>query len=732
MSTVAVRSGSTAVGRLRHRDGWSRHALHGLLGLVLVGAMAGCQPGDLFTVAGNGLDRPYGDGGPASVTMATVTALAETPAGDVLVAEGSAVRRVDHATGIITTIIGSRVPGDSGDGGAATSARLTNIRGLAVTPAGDVYVADAGADRIRRVDHVSGVVSAVAGTGSEGYGGDGGPATAAVLHDPQQLALDAAGNLYVADQGNNRVRRIETDGTIETYVGDGTAGAVPASGTRLAIALPSPSGVAFDASGLLYVSSDRTVVEVTSGGQTTAVPVPSACSATVVDLAVGTDGSLYAQVGAMSETGNFYGGNVIRLSADLQTCSVVNDHETSGSSVYTAQYRQRDYGLVARSNATLVFGLSTSKTALSYNLTTHALSTFIGASPAASNTDSNPVDALDSAVGTVYDMAAAPDGGTYLVSSVGGPHWQLRVRYVGTDGVLHNLPWQPSTNPNYRIRTIAVGPDGAVYGSDGSRIWRYADRTSPGTLIAGALGRAEGGDGGPATAAGVNVTSLAVDADSNVYLAGNYSIRRIDAATGVITHVAGTGSRPSVLYAEGATAATTAIDAGDLAVASDGDLLVLDRIAPQDEWGDIVPASRIVRIDSATGAMSTFAGGCHTGGAGVLGGPATDACISAWRYEPGSLMSLPIDKTGALAVASDGTVYISEPDKGILRVTPDGVISHIVLWSASPHSDVDPLGQHGFADYGPLATRGAAGLWAADVPRMRVREVFDPRHAPAL
>ena len=132
------------------------------------------------------------------------------------------VRRVD-AAGTITTIAGTGVAGSSGDGGPAVAAQLTDPLGVAVDAGGTVYIADAGANKVRTIDD-SGRIITKAGDGSAGFAGDGGPSTSARLNAPGGIVADAAGNIYIADTGNNRVRRINAAGVISTVAGSGTAG----------------------------------------------------------------------------------------------------------------------------------------------------------------------------------------------------------------------------------------------------------------------------------------------------------------------------------------------------------------------------------------------------------------------------------------------------------------------------------------------------------------------------
>src|SRR5207244_1084634 len=122
------------------------------------------------------------------------------------------------AAGTILTIAGNGLPGPAGDGGPAVAARLPGPSGLAMDRAGNLYMVDNVANRVRRVDAATGPI----GNGKGSFSGDGGPATAAALSNPQGLAFDGAGNLYIADQTNGRVRKVSPDGIITTVAGGGT------------------------------------------------------------------------------------------------------------------------------------------------------------------------------------------------------------------------------------------------------------------------------------------------------------------------------------------------------------------------------------------------------------------------------------------------------------------------------------------------------------------------------
>jgi len=177
----------------------------------------------ITTFAGDGSATFNGDGGLAiNSELGRVSDVAVDKAGNVYIAdlENYRIRKVD-TNGIISTVAGTGVAGFSGDGGPATAAQLRNSIGIAVDSLGNLYISDGGNARIRKVDGNSGVISTIAGTGSSGFSGDGGPATSAKISGPQYIALDSAGNIFFSDANNYVVRKIGTDGTINTIAGIG-------------------------------------------------------------------------------------------------------------------------------------------------------------------------------------------------------------------------------------------------------------------------------------------------------------------------------------------------------------------------------------------------------------------------------------------------------------------------------------------------------------------------------
>jgi sugar lactone lactonase YvrE len=170
------------------------------------------------------------------------------------------IRMVTKSTGIITTVAGDGTAGYKGDGGPATSAGLYYPFGVAVDASGNIYIADTSNYRIRLVTKSTGIITTVAGDGTAGYKGDGGQATSASLFNPWDIAVDASGNIYISDAGNHRVRLVtRSSGIITTVAGDGAVAYYGDGGQATLSGLYSIHGIAVDESGNIYIADYRLI-----------------------------------------------------------------------------------------------------------------------------------------------------------------------------------------------------------------------------------------------------------------------------------------------------------------------------------------------------------------------------------------------------------------------------------------------------------------------------------------
>ncbi|MEE1751155.1 NHL domain-containing protein [Streptomyces sp. SP18CS02] len=211
--------------------------------------------GKISTVAGTGVAGYRGDNGPAAsaqLNMPRGVAVDSTDTLYIADSENHRVRKV-AADGTISTVAGTGAAGFSGDGGAATAARMNGPYAVAVDSTGILYVADFNNHRVRKIT-TDGKISTAAGTGTAGFSGDNGPAASAQLNKPIGLLSDNADNLYIADTYNHRVRKITTDGKISTAAGTGTAGFSGDNGPAASARLNRPMGLALDSTGALYIA----------------------------------------------------------------------------------------------------------------------------------------------------------------------------------------------------------------------------------------------------------------------------------------------------------------------------------------------------------------------------------------------------------------------------------------------------------------------------------------------
>jgi uncharacterized protein (TIGR03437 family) len=225
--------------------------------------------GIMGPVAGNGGFKYSGDGGPAtSAVFNGPPGVAVDAAGNLYIADAANHRIRKVSNGIVTTIAGNGVPAFAGDGGAATNASLNFPVAVAVDSAGAVYISDTYNNVVRKV--TGGTITTVAGTGNGGFSGDGGAATFATLSNPDGITVDATGNLYIADGGNARIRKV-TNGTITTFAGNGMQGfsgdGGPATSASLQINTNYFVGLVVDATGNLYIAdAGNSRVREVSGG----------------------------------------------------------------------------------------------------------------------------------------------------------------------------------------------------------------------------------------------------------------------------------------------------------------------------------------------------------------------------------------------------------------------------------------------------------------------------------
>ncbi|MEI6821811.1 MAG: T9SS type A sorting domain-containing protein, partial [Bacteroidota bacterium] len=270
--------------------------------------------GIITTVAGNGITYGYsGDGGAAtSAELSYPQGVALDASGNIYIADqnNQRVRKVTASTGIISTVAGNGTTGFTGDGGAATSAELYYPTGVALDASGNIYIADIFNQRIRKVTASTGIITTVAGNGTSGFAGDGGAATSAELYYPTGVALDASGNIYIADYGNNRIRKVTAStGIITTVAGNGTSGFAGDESAATSAELYNPTRVAIDASGNIYIADylNQRIRKVTASTGIITTVAGNGTTGFTGDGGAATSAELYYPTGvALDASGNIY------------------------------------------------------------------------------------------------------------------------------------------------------------------------------------------------------------------------------------------------------------------------------------------------------------------------------------------------------------------------------------------------------------------------------------------
>ena len=637
--------------------------------------------GVITTVAGNGGSGISGDGGPATAAqIGTVTGLAVDNAGHLFLADSSnsVVREVDLSSHVITTVAGQQPQnaGFSGDGGPATAAQLNQPTGLAVDSAGNfLYIADQSNKRIRKVNLTLGTptISTIAGKATANFSGDGGLATAAELYAPRSVVLDSAGNLYIADTNNYRVREITVgDGKIKTVAGNGVApdrsgATVPygGDGGQATVAqLDLVQAVSLDAAGNLVIATgDNRIRRVNGSSHVITTVAGDGTDVYNLDGSAATACSIGAATGVVvdsfgnlfiAESDNYRVRKVSSSDGKIRTVAGLTYNEGGQAGAAYLDYPRA----VATDSAGNLFVADASMNVVrKVNMSTGTITTVAGNGTAGFLGDGGPATAAE--LNTPDGLAVDAAGNLYISDSY-----------------------------NYRVRKVNLAGDGTI------------------TTIAGSGTDNNGqpafaGDGGPATAAKLdNPAGLLLDGAGHLYISdnGNYVVRKVDLTSNVITRFAGTH-----LYGYGggvgpATAADMAAPDG-LAMDGAGNIYIAD------------PSNYVVYKVTPGGTLSTFAG---TGvfGYGGDGGQATNA---------------PLVIPEGLAVDSYGNLFIADAGSQQIRSVniSTGVISTLAGdWTASYRGDGGPAILAELNYPVSAATDSSGHLFIADSWNHRVRELL--------
>ena len=584
--------------------------------------------GTLTIVAGNGISGFSGDNGfGSSASLFFPSAVAVDAAGNVYIAD-TLNQRVRKVSGkIITTLAGTGNAGFTGEGGPAASARLNSPGGLAVDSTGNVYVADTLNDRVRRIA-LDGTITTVAGAGVRGFSGDNGPATRAALNTPRGLAVDKAGNLLIADWGNHRIRQVSAAGTITTLAGTGSQGFSGDNGTATAATLNFPYSVAVDVAGAVYIADSVNqrirkvaggIIYPVAGNGTRALagdggPASSASFNQPQGVAIDANGNVF-----VGDTFN----NRVRRVAPGGTVSTV-----AGSGFYKFS---GDGGAAIGASLNGPQGLAADSAGRFYlaDLRNHrvrrvnaggVIATVAGSGTQGFAGDGGPATAA--ALNSPAAVALDAVGNIYVADTSNN-----RVRKIDVNGIITTLAgagvagYSGDSGPANiatlnRPGGVAADTAGNVYIADsGNHAIRKVNAAGSISTLAGNGVPGSSGDNGPAAVALLNSPGgLAVDSAGNLYVAdtANHRVRRITPG-GTISTVAGNGTAGNTGDGGAATAASLNMP-GAVALDSNGALLIADTFN-----------HRVRRV--AGGIISALAGNGTAGFAGD-GGPAAAAALN--------------------------------------------------------------------------------------------------------
>jgi uncharacterized protein (TIGR03437 family) len=646
------------------------------------------------------------DGRPAaSASLGGVWGVATDTAGNVFVADIESRLVVKFSPGgTLTVVAGNGLYDYSGDGGPATSASLAEPRDVAVDAIGNVYIADSGNSRIRKVTP-NGVISTVAGNGDFAFSGDGGQAAEAALHYPQGVAVDSAGNLYISDTVNNRIRKVTAAGVITTVAGTGEAGFSGDGGPATAARLSQPGGVATDAGGNLYIADgdNGRIRKVTPAGIITTVagggdtvgdggPATAAGLNSPTDIAVDAAGNLYI--------GDHFNQRIRKVSflGTITTLAGTGELGFSGDGGPAAAARLNDPAGVTVTSAGDVYFTDSRNRRIRRVNANGIIATVAGSGNFKFSGDGGP--ATSAALNLPSSVAVDALGNLYIADTA-----NHRVRKVTTSGVITTVAGNgtagfsgdggPATAASLNAPySVAVDGNGNIYIADTDN--QRVRKVSPsGTITTIAGGGENPGDGIPATSAQLDSPEgVAVDSPGNVYIATGTQVRKVSFA-GTISTLAGTGEEG--YSGDGGPATSARLNlAWGVDVDASGNVYIAD-----------LQNHRIRKVNSG-GTITTVAGNGVEGYSGD-GGPATNASLN-FPY--------------GVTVDAGGNLFIADSYNSVIRrVNSSGVIS-TVAGGGEESGDGRPATQVVLDFILDAAVDGAGNLYIADQGSERIRKVL--------
>ena len=689
-------SGALGVGLDAQRVVWTTTGLlvsdFGSHGVRRVDLGAGTQQ----MIAGNGALANGADGVAATTSeMWNPQDMARDAAGNVYVADAlnRKVRKITPG-GVISTYAGTGSSSSNGDGGPATAAAIGSPKGLALDAVGNLYIADALGDRIRRVTP-GGIISTVAGSGTAGFSGDGGAATAAQLNAPEDVAIASTGELLIADTQNHRIRQV-SGGIISTVAGNGTAALAGDGGTATAASLKAPAAVEKTAAGMFIADWGNSRIRKVTGGIVTTyagggsgtgdgLVRTSALIGPPTGISVAPNGEVY-----FAEE---YSGRARKIGTDNKVWTVAGNGTEAfsgdGGQATSAQF-DGPRGIAVAANGDIYIADAWNGR-IRKRATTGLISTVAGGGSSTADGGS----ALGFDLGWPSDVDVDLAGNLYVADTDRDKVFKITpagilTTYAGTGaaGFSGDGGWATNAKLN-DPRNVAVAPSGAVFVADtlNHRV-RRIDPDGSILTVAGTGVAGFSGDGGLGAAAKLDYpTGLAVEPTGSLLIVdtNNNRVRRLTTDQKIST-VAGNGSASSTGDGGSATAAGLH-DPSTVAV---------------DEAGNIVIGEyeHIRRVDSATNTISTIAGNGSVGWSGDYG-QATAARIVAstdLAFEAGGNLISAQYSAGRLrritGVGSPGAKYHPLTPARILD-SRDGTGGFATPWPANTTRDLKVTGVGG-------------------------------------
>src|SRR5579871_518134 len=659
-----------------------------------VSAAVSAQTYSMQTIAGT--DRLLDNQKANTVPLRSPYGIAADANGNFYIADSldNRVRKVS-ANGVITTLAGNGLPGYSGDRGPASQARLNSPVDVALDAAGNVYIADRGNALVRRVSP-DGTINTVAGTGNSRYGGDNGPALRAQL-DPTALAFDSHGNLYIGDGDNFRVRKVDTNQIITTFAGNGQPGNTGDNGPATSAAIHFVSGIAIDPNGVVYLATFLWVRKVDSSAMITTI-AGSGPLGYILDGIPATQAVLVPSAVALDKTNGILIADINRSQirrVDLTT-NLIGTIAGNGGQGFTGDGGS---ALQAELNLPLALAIDSNNEILIGDTGNARIRKIANGTISTAAGTSIGDGAAAAAAFLNFPAGIAVDGKSNIVIA---DTYDGEVRKFTVGGAIGSFGQIPLGQTAFGA---SVDAGGNFYVTDDEpRVLKIAPSGTT-TVVAGNGKTTYGGDGVSATSTGTGQpTAVAADSAGNIYFADYAASQiRMVSANGRIKTIAGNGN--AVASGDNGPALSAGMDPYDIALDAQGNVYIADFV--NNRIRKIAPNQTITTI-AGTGKSG------HTGD----GGLATSATLS---------------RPAGVAVDGAGNLYVADTGNSVVRrITASGLITTIA-GSGIPYPSTIDNGPAISAQMNParIAVDASNNVYVTDLLNDRVRKLTPVGAVPA-